>query len=403
MLALLQQVPAELGGVARTAPASARGYAPRPRSRPGRGTSRGRAARARTRSARARGRSTRTGGAGRCRRARVRARGRGPARSAFSSVAASGSTGAIWSITSTRPPMRVTRDSSATASSGRGDVVQRPQRAGEVEGAELEGQLGRVALDEGDVRELLCRACAPCSSSSGTRSTATTSRTCGASAKASAPAPVPESSTRSSPVGCDEAERPSPRARPPARPGARRPAQPSSPNRSRVASCIVERLLLRGDRTRRPLLLDLGEQAADLRARRQAELLAADERLGRLGAARLLDGVRELVGAEEGKRVERPRLGRAAEAVDRARARPRAARRRGARARSGAARSRPGSARGSRRRPPRAGSPASRPGRAARRAVRRAARAGRARRAAGSRRGERRRSSCEDPLAGRAA
>ena len=46
-------------------------------------------------------------------------------------------------------------------------------------------------------------------------------------------------------------------------------------NRSCVASCIVERLLPRGDRTGRPLLLDLGEQPPDLGPGRQAELVSA--------------------------------------------------------------------------------------------------------------------------------
>src|SRR5256885_11015837 len=50
-------------------------------------------------------------------------------------------------------------------------------------------------------------------------------------------------------------------------------------NRSRVASCIFERLLLRGDRTRRLLLRDLGEQPADLGTGGKAELVPAQERL----------------------------------------------------------------------------------------------------------------------------
>src|SRR4249919_1610078 len=120
-------------------------------------------------------------------------------------------------------------------------------------------------------------------------STPTTSRTCGASANASAPAPQPESSARSSPDGSTKrtifssssAARSSWWA-------AMRSAV--LPNRSCVASCIVERLLPGDDRTGRTLLLDLGEQAPDLRSWREVQLVSAQERLGRLVAARLLDG-----------------------------------------------------------------------------------------------------------------
>src|SRR4249919_1014102 len=91
------------------------------------------------------------------------------------------------------------------------------------------------------------------------------------------------------------------------------------PNRSRVASCIVESLLPGGDRTRRALLVDLREQAADLGARRQAELVAAHQRLGRIVSPGLLYRGCQLGGAHGGERVERPELRRATEAVDRAR------------------------------------------------------------------------------------
>ena len=166
-------------------------------------------------------------------------------------------------------------------------MVQRAQRPGEVERAGSNGRLRRVALDEADVRELSARR-RPCSSSSGTRSTATTSRTCGASAKASAPAPLPESSTRSSP---------------PAR---------------RSADLLLElrgaRVLQRGDplsRLREPLPRGVVHsrapppwsrsyrRPAPPRSRRaggrspgpggKLELVAAQERLGRIVGARLLD------------------------------------------------------------------------------------------------------------------
>ena len=50
-----------------------------------------------------------------------------------------------------------------------------------------------------------------------------------------------------------------------------------------------ERVLARRDRARGPLLRHPFEQAADLRAGRHAELVAAEQRLGRVAAARLLD------------------------------------------------------------------------------------------------------------------
>src|SRR5690242_5460838 len=149
-------------------------------------------------------------------------------------------------------------------------------------------------------------------------STPTTSRTCGASAKASAPEPVPESRARSSPDGATKRRMSfsSEAAR----------ASCSSPirsavlaNRSCVASCIVERLLLRGDRTHGPFLRDLRQQSPDLRARRETELVAADQRLGRLEAAGLGNRLRQVTGPQKRERVERPRLGRAPEAMDRAR------------------------------------------------------------------------------------
>src|SRR5919199_732410 len=154
-------------------------------------------------------------------------------------------------------------------------------------------------------------------------STPTTSRTCGASANASAPEPVPESSARSSPFGATNRTTSSSSA------AARASCSSATrsavlANRSRVASCILERLLLRGDRTHRPFLRDLREQPPDLGAGWKPQLVPAQERLGRLVAPRFLDGGRQLAGAEIRERVQRPRLGRASEAVDRARVRLRA-------------------------------------------------------------------------------
>src|SRR5919204_433462 len=235
----------------------------------------------------------------------------------FSSSAASGSTGAIWSTTSRRPPGRVTRTSSAIASSGRAmwcSVRSAPARSND---AYSNGSFVASPSTNETFGNRSARARA-CSSSSGTRSTPTTSRTCGASANASAPEPVPESSARSFPESgtkrtmsfSSEAAR----------------ASCSSPTRSavfanrfRVASCIVERLLLRDDRTRRAFFLDLREQPPDLRPRRQPELVPAQERLVRIAHPRLQHRVRKLLRVDERERLERPRLGRAAEAEDRPR------------------------------------------------------------------------------------
>src|SRR5436305_1182934 len=142
----------------------------------------------------------------------------------------------------------------------------------------------------------------PRSISSGTSSTATTSCTSGASAKAKAPVPAPASSARSSPVSGTKS-----RMRE-ASSSARRSCSAASrsavaANRARVASCVLKRLLLGRDRACRALLRDLVEQSADLRARRDPELAAADERLLRLARARLEDGVAEFLRAQECERL----------------------------------------------------------------------------------------------------
>ncbi len=67
------------------------------------------------------------------------------------------------------------------------------------------------------------------------------------------------------------------------------------------------------------LLGDEVEQLPDLGPRRQAELVAAKQRLGGIVGARFLDRRDELGQPEECKRVGRPRLRRAPKAVDRAR------------------------------------------------------------------------------------
>src|SRR5919201_2828946 len=235
----------------------------------------------------------------------------------FSSSAASGSTGAIWSTTSRRPPGRVTRTSSAIASSGRAmwcSVRSAPSRSND---AYSNGSFVASPSTNETFGNRSARARA-CSSSSGTRSTPTTSRTCGASANASAPEPVPESSARSSPLGATKrTTRCSSSAARASCNAATRSAVFA--NRSRVASCIVERLLLRDDRTGRAFFLDRGEQPADLRPGRQPELVSAQERLVRVAHARLQDGGRELLRADERERLERPRLGDAAESEDPAR------------------------------------------------------------------------------------
>ena len=81
-------------------------------------------------------------------------------------------------------------------------VMERPERAGEVERGSVERQARRVALDE--LRRCAGARSRASSSSSGTRSTPTTSRTSGARASASAPAPQPTSIARSSPSRQDE-------------------------------------------------------------------------------------------------------------------------------------------------------------------------------------------------------
>src|SRR5437764_688701 len=78
----------------------------------------------------------------------------------------------------------------------------------------------------------------------------------------------------------------------------------------------LERLLPRRDRAGRPLLGDELEQAADLRARIDPELVAPQQRLGGVVSASLADGVRAVAGAEVCERLERPGLGRPAEAVE---------------------------------------------------------------------------------------
>src|SRR4029453_9165562 len=142
--------------------------------------------------------------------------------------------------------------------------------------------------------------------------------TWGARAKARAPAPLPESSARSSPLGATKRTTFSSSS------GARSSCSAAIrsavfANRSRVASCIGQRFLLRGDRTRGPLLLDLREQAADLGPRRAAELAAAEQGLGRLLAPRGVDRRQQLRRPQIGQRLRCPGLGRAAKTMDRAR------------------------------------------------------------------------------------
>jgi hypothetical protein len=81
----------------------------------------------------------------------------------------------------------------------------------------------------------------------------------------------------------------------------------------------LQRLLSRRDRARSALLGDELEQPADLRPRRHAQLVAAQERLGRLRLARRANGIGVLLGAEERERLERPWLSRPAETMDLAR------------------------------------------------------------------------------------
>src|SRR5512132_542850 len=218
-----------------------------------------------------------------------------------------------------RPPRRVTRVSSATASSGRAMWCKERRVPAKSNEESSNGSFVASPSTNSTLSKPAAR-CRPCSSSSGTRSTATTSRTCGASANASAPAPAALSSARSSPLSSAKrtifASSSAARA---SWSAATRSAVLA--NRSCAASCIVKRLLLRRDRTRRPLLVDLREQAADLRPGRQAELVAPQQRLRGVVPPRLLDGLAHVGRAHERERLERPGLRRAAKAMDRARVR----------------------------------------------------------------------------------
>src|SRR6476619_2968954 len=231
-----------------------------------------------------------------------------------SSTASSGSPGAIWSITSTWPPNRVTRASSEIASSGRltwWSVRAQPARSNVplVRSSRVMSPSAKVTFGNGAAR---CRAS---SSSAVSWSRASTSATYGERAKASAPVPVPASSARSVPDGWTK----------------RRTRSVRSARRSSSSSAIcaavsahrfsdkLQRLLSRRDRARCALLRDELEQSPDFRALGNAHLVAAQERPGRLVLAGDPDRIGVLTGAQVGQRLERPRLGRPAEAVDRAR------------------------------------------------------------------------------------
>ena len=88
---------------------------------------------------------------------------------------------------------------------------------------------------------------------------------------------------------------------------------------SLLASDELERFLARRDLARRAFLFDELEQPADLRARRQAQLVASEQRLGRVVLASLPHRLGVLRAPDEDQRIERPRLGRPPKAVDRAR------------------------------------------------------------------------------------
>src|SRR5689334_7491676 len=115
-----------------------------------------------------------------------------------SSSPASGSAGAIWSSTKTRPPGTVTRARSEITYSGCAtwcSVRRVKTRSNEP------SSKGRLVASP-STNETFAGACArACSSKAGTMSSPTTSRTSGASASARVPAPVPTSSARSSPSG----------------------------------------------------------------------------------------------------------------------------------------------------------------------------------------------------------
>src|SRR6266852_5435099 len=85
-----------------------------------------------------------------------------------------------------------------------------------------------------------------------------------------------------------------------------------------MSSDKLERLLSGRDRAGRPLLGDQLQQLADLRPRREPELVAVDERLCRIARLRFAQRVGQVEAIVEGERLERPRLRLAAEAVERA-------------------------------------------------------------------------------------
>ena len=212
----------------------------------------------------------------RCPGAAACATGRGRARSGRARSRRAGRPGAIWSITSTRPPSRVTRASSETTSSGRATWCSVRWQAARSKASALERERRRVALDERDVRRARPRRCAAVVEELGRRRRARRPRaTSGARASASAPVPAPESRTRSSPAsGTNCAQLLAQRLAPAALAldhRRRRAREPLADALQRaVSSDKLERLLSGRDRACCALLGDQLEQRADLRARRQA-------------------------------------------------------------------------------------------------------------------------------------
>ena len=102
----------------RTLPAPRRAHGALRRNRRGRGIARGRVARPRGARGRARARSPRRARAAHASASRRVCEGSRAVSNSWSAAAAAGSSGASWSTTSTCPPGRVTRASSATTRSG---------------------------------------------------------------------------------------------------------------------------------------------------------------------------------------------------------------------------------------------------------------------------------------------
>ncbi len=217
----------------------------------------------------------------------------------------SGSTEPSWSAMKIFPPGRVTRASSETASAGHADVVENAMAAHDVELRVAERERHDVALDEADVGG---RVRAAGVEVVGTRVDADDLGDERGEGERHRPRPaagverdlVAGERAEQAPDAVGEIRRALLLQREP-----KVDAHASSP---RERARELERLLARRDRPRCPLLVDDVEDTSDLGAGLETELVATHERRGRIGAPRGLDDAHELLRADVGERVERPRL-----------------------------------------------------------------------------------------------